>query len=563
MVSKREKKIRLPEMKDFPLHIRKPVSSSLIPAIWPGYFNTVSYNRSLRAKRMADRIIGFPSENINGSAEYGHALIFGEMIVGGYIRPFHSMHDLKKINNAPELWRNGVHNFQWLRNLQAVATSQACKLARQLTDEWFNIYRYYHKDAWQLPVTAERIINIFSSWNFIQERADAPFRLRMRADLAAQAGHMERRYSALKEPEDKLITLCAILWCGQHLQNWQDRIPYAMSILIYELKKQILPDGCHISRSPYIAFKVLGWLTDLAYNLAYNRMQVPPEMEDAIQKLATFVRSMRHEDGSIALFNDSIAGNSARIDALLTRSKTPDSKDFLFKYGGYVRLNTERSTVVMDLAHILPATKMKHIHASPLAIEFSSRGHKIITNAGAEFDNLSEVAQRRRLSLQSTRAHSTLSVGSLNAQMKNIKIAKPQIFADGDRQAVCASHNGWEKQGWMHQRSLWLSYDGNELMGQDVLKPAKKNTPGSDNIVLRFHLDPHVKAQPIENYPGVVIQLPDGEKWYFDVAEGQISLGRGTWMGQHNDIREIQSIVIPIGVHGDQLSIDWRLYRLN
>ncbi len=563
MKNKKKNKIKLPEMKSFPAHIRKPLTSSFIPALWPGYFNTSHYNRKLRSKRLPDRISGFPSESINGFAEYGHALIFGEMIVGGYIRPFHSMHELKNITDAPKPWIEAVHNFQWLRNLQAVATSQSSKLARQFADEWFNLFRFYHKEAWHLPIMSERIINIFSSWNFIHERADAPFCLRMRADLAAQAAHLERRYHTLKIHENKLICLCAILWCGQHLQDWQDRIPYAMSILIYELKRQILPDGCHISRSPYISLKVLNWLTDLAYNLAYNRMQVPPELEDAIIKLAIFVRSMRHEDGTLALFNDSLTCESSYIDALLTRSKTMDNTDFLFKHAGYVRLHTERTTAIMDLAHILPTTGSEHVHASPMAFELSSRGQKIITNAGAEFNDLSEASKRRRESLQSTRAHSTLSVGGLNAQMKNIKIAKPEIFSDGDRQAICASHNGWEKQGWIHQRSLWLSYDGNELMGQDILKPVKKDITGNENITLRFHLDPHVKAEPIQDYPGVALYLADGEKWYFDVAEGRVSLGRGTWMGKANDIREIQSIVIPIPVHGNQVSIDWRFYRLN
>ncbi len=563
MKKKQKNKIQLPEMKNFPAHIRKPLTSSLIPHLWPGYLNTPHYNRKLRSKRLPDRIIGFPSESINGSSEYGHALIFGEMIIGGYIRPFHSMHELKNITDAPSPWLHGVHAFHWLRNLQAVATSQASKLARQLTDEWFNIFRYHHKDSWHLPIMSERIINIFSSWNFIHERADAPFRLRMRADLVAQATHLERRYHSLKMPEDKLITLCAILWCGQHLQDWQNRIPYAMSILIYELKRQILPDGCHISRSPFISFKILGWLTDLAYNLSYNRMQVPAELEDAILKLGTFIRSMRHEDGTLALFNDSLGLNTTQIDALLTRSKTSEDIDFLFKYAGYVRLHTGQTTVLMDLAHILPATPAQHIHSSPMAFELSSRGQKIITNAGADFDMASEASKRRRESLKSTRAHSTLSVASLNAQMKNIKIAKPEIFADGDRQAVCASHNGWEKQGWIHQRSLWLSYDGNELMGQDILKPVKKENASNENVILRFHLEPHVKAQHIENYPGIVIYLPDGEKWYFDVAEGRISLGRGTWMGQANDVREIQSIVVPIPVHNNQVSVDWRFYRLS
>ncbi|MFV0431586.1 MAG: heparinase II/III family protein [Alphaproteobacteria bacterium] len=559
--SPKKHKTSLPQMRQMPAHFRTPFLGSLLPSIWPGFLNSSAYYSSLKVKRMPDRIIGFPSESINGWAEYGHALIFGEMVCGGYVHPFHSMRDLQKINLAPQPWLDAVHSFTWLRDLQAVGTAQAGKHARQLVDEWFGIYRNYEKTAWQPHLVARRIINIFSSWSFVQDHADAPFRLRIRFDLCTQAAHLERRIHIVKYPEHKIQCLCGIIWAGLHLQDWQNRIPPAISVLLYELERQILPDGGHISRSPQVSLNILADLVDLAHNLSYNRMQVPLELEAAIVRLAAFVRSMRHEDGGLALFHDSLENDSLYIDTVLARSRTNNQDtDFLFNDTGFISLKADKTTAIMDLARA--AKTSEHLYASPLAFELSSHGQRIIVNAGAEYDTKLPGSNARRAALHSTRAHSTLSVGQTDAWMKNIKSGNPNLRIDGDRQAITASHNGWEKQGWLHRRSLWLSFDGNELMGQDVLKPAKEGTAGKEPVTLRFHLHPNITAEHMEGYQGVVLYLPDGEKWYFDMAEGKISLGRGTWMGRANDIRDIQSIIIPIPIRDNQVSIDWRFYRL-
>lgn len=557
-----QRRTTLPQLRQMPANIRKPFWGSFLPSVWPGFLNSSLYNSSLKVRRMPDRIMGFPSESINGWAEYGHALIFGEMILGGYVRPFRSMRDLKKIDIAPQPWLDGVHGFTWLRDLQAVNTAQAGRIARQYVDEWFNLYRTYDKQAWNPPILARRIINIFSSWSFIHDHADAPFRLRIRFDLCTQATHLERRIHTIKRPEDRITCICGILWSGLHLQDWQNRIPPATSMLLYELDRQILEDGGHISRSPQVSLDILADLVDLAHNLAYNRMQVPIELENAIVRLSSYIRSMRHEDGGLALFNDSLENNRIYIDTLLARSRTNNNADFLFPDTGFVSLKADKTTAIMDLAKPASAISEEHIYASPLAFELSSHGQRIVVNAGAEYDMHLPGSATRRATLKSTRAHSTLSVGQSDAMMRHIKSGKPNLRMDGDRQAITASHNGWEKQGWFHQRSLWLSFDGNELMGQDVLKPVKANIAGKEPVILRFHLHPNIRAEHMEGYSGVVINLPDGERWYFDMAEGDVSLGRGTWMGRANDIRDIQSIVIPIPVYNNQVSIDWRFYRL-
>ncbi len=550
--------VRLPSTIRQPLH-------SVIASVWKGYYASSIYQKTLDPKRSFDKIQGFPIENLCGDANNGHALIFGEMIMGGYVKSFSSMSVLKTLEDkSPSTWIEGVHSFTWIRDLQAVATYQSSKVARSLTEDWINIYSNYHPVAWQSNIIARRVLNIFGVWSFIHDQADAPFRLRLRKEIIRQTNHLIRNVDSCEYSEDRIICYCAIIWASMHLFGDPKVLRSAVSVLIAELSEQVNEDGGHKSCSPRITYKILRHLVDLSHNLSYNRIQIPPNLTKYIAIMTKFIRSIRHSDGTLPLFHDSHEEYPAHIDLLLNRSRVASETADLFKDTGFICLKRETSVVILD-GCAAPKRKefSSHFHNSVTSFEFSTKSGKLICNAGAELEEFNSKNLEKRYILQSSRAHSCLTVQNEELSAKSFQVSTPRVVVQQGRVLGSVSHMGWSKQGWIHQRNIWLSDDGLELIGQDRVKlnNIKKPIP-NHNFILRFYVDPQVKIEQQPEYNGVLM-FTSSETWYFDFVGKDITIGRGTWFGRPNDNKAINCISIVAKPTEVENMFNWRIYQVS
>ena len=74
----------------------------------------------------------------------------------------------------------------------------------------------------------------------------------------------------------------------------------------------MLPDGCHVERSPAAQLAALQDLTEIRALLQAGQAQPPPALTDAIERMAPALRVLRHGDGGLALFNGSQGGDRRR-----------------------------------------------------------------------------------------------------------------------------------------------------------------------------------------------------------------------------------------------------------
>ena len=131
---------------------------------------------------------------------------------------------------------------------------------------------------------------------------------------------------------------------------------------------------------------------------------MPPSLLNAIDRMMLMVRTFRHGDGALALFNGM---GVTRPDALATVLAYDDARGPALAnapYSGYQRLERGPAILIMDVGRPPPIKFSQRAHAGTLAFEFSVGPQRVIVNCGAP--NTSQTAARE--AARATAAHSTL-----------------------------------------------------------------------------------------------------------------------------------------------------------
>jgi len=127
---------------------------------------------------------------------------------------------------------------------------------------------------------------------------------------------------------------------------------------------------------------------------------------------------------------------------------------------------------------------------------------------------------------------------------------------DGD-QLIDASHDGYaERLMLTHQRRLFLSADGADVRGEDVLTGS-----GGERFAVRFHLHPKVKASVSQNGAFVLLRLPSGQGWRMLASGGALALTDSVYLGQRGEMKRSQQIIVSGTLSGNGMVMKWALRR--
>ena len=212
-----------------------------------------------------------------------------------------------------------AHGFTWLRDLRALGTDPARMRARALVAEW--IASPMQDPMAQRPdVAGARIAAWLGHYDFFAASADDHFRQRLMGRLVADA----RQLAASLPPEEMdaraLTALKGLIAAAVALPDHAAFLTRALRVLPQEIGRQILPDGCHCERSPAQQLAVLQDLTEIRALLQAAQAQPPAALALAIERVAPALRTLRHADGGLALFNGSKEESSSLIDLALAQA---------------------------------------------------------------------------------------------------------------------------------------------------------------------------------------------------------------------------------------------------
>lgn len=477
------------------------------------------------------------------------------------------------IKPPSELWAESLHSFHWLRHFDAGGSEPVQEHLRQLIAHWVRACGTWHQLAWRPHVIARRLITWASFGRLILTNADVLFRARVLLSMARQARHLSKTARLAPAGLPRLTAAIGLAQSGVCLPDGEFRVSKGLHMLSEELSLQILADGGHISRNPEAVLEVASDLLTLVDAMVQRDLIIPAGVRRTLDRMMPMIRFMLHGDGRLALFNAGSEGADGWAQTLLSydtgRSKTP----LHASQSGYHRIACGSTLLFADTGPPPPREFALRAHAGSLSFEMSAGDERIVVNCGASPLKGPEWAQAMR----ATAAHSTVTVAdNSSAHVVSgswpLRLLGPRLI-EGPTQVpskrsetedgilLDASHDGYLNPfGLIHERSLFLSHDGNDLRGEDALRAREDTTPR--RFAVRFHLHPAVKLARTSDGLGAILTTPSGQTWRFrsDVA---FEVADSVYLGVAHAIRKTQQIVIAGMTGPEATTIKWALKRMS
>jgi uncharacterized heparinase superfamily protein len=473
---------------------------------------------------------------------------------------------------SPE-WAKALYGFGWLRHLRAADSALARANARALVEEWIDIHGGWNRTAWSPEITARRVLAWLAQSPLVLEHADFSFYRKFVASLTKQVHYLSAIRSYLRDDLVRLQVAIALAQAALCLEtpSLQRR---SRRWLEWEINKQILGDGVHVSRNPGAILQILLDLLPLRHSYIALSIMPPQALLSSIDRMMPMIRFFRHGDGAFALFNG-MGPTPADIVATLlayddTRGLPPQSAPS----SGYQRLRMGEALVLMDAGAQPPLRFSQSAHAGCLSFEFSDAAERLVVNCGMPWMARASWQPAARL----TGAHSTLEINrhshadfpSSPLVMKffgPVMINGPQqVFCEMEKSSVQAtvnaSHDGYAHlYGVRHQRHLSLMARGTELAGVDDIIALQESANIADvPYAVRFHLHPRVKASLVHEGEGVLLLLPSRRAWKFNAPGFRARIEESLYLGGADGARRAEQIVV-YGNLKETPQIRWHFVR--
>ena len=472
-----------------------------------------------------------------------------------------------------------LHGFDWLPDVLSVRGGAGHEAARTALLEWIN-GPYLTKPVFMAPgIIGRRLSNWLMALGVLRHNFDAHEMARLQNAFAAQARWLSPRWQQAEDGMDRLHAVAGLTLAGLAMSDDGRLLRRGMDGLSRELRRQILPDGGHVSRAPDALLTILADCIAIEGGLAARQIDPPPQFSQTIARMQSMLVLMRHNNGELACFHGGLSANKGQIEAVLPRRKKGPAMSFAQK-SGYQRMEAGRACVLIDAANPPHGAAGRHGHAAPLAFEMSYGGDKFITNCGPNLVH----GEDWRLAARGLPAHATLAferdvtdpflrsgfaARHLGARLKPLDW-HVQCRRVEDKSGIWLemSHAGFvPTHGVRHNRRFFMDAQGEDIRGEDLLL-ADVNHKARDGAAfhLRFHLHPDIRATLQSGGDNVLLLSRAGHGFQFRMAgsgnaqaAAQLRIEESVYMGRNGVPQRAQQLAI-FGVlgHTDTL-IQWAL----
>jgi len=468
-------------------------------------------------------------------------------------------------------WAGMLLGFVWLRHLRAADSAITRSNARSLIDEWINVQGRWHPLGWRSEIISRRLICWLSQAPFVLQDADARFYRRFIRSLSRQVRYLRRSLNESREGLPRLQAVIALNYATLCLQGQSGHLRANVRRLIDELRKQVLPDGGHVSRNPGALIELLADLLPLRQLFAARQLQPPQALNNAIDRIMPMLRFFRHGDGNFGQFNGM---GPTPVDLLATVLAYDDARGTPVSnapHSGYQRVDAEQTALLMDTGRPPPVELSQEAHAGCLSFELSWKQHRLVVNCGLPSVNKENWRQVAR----ATPAHSTVTINERSSyrfleslSIKRLFGGTPIISGPHDVRierepgapTLRASHDGYVSDcGIVHTRTIRLSPDGRALDGEDIFTPVEGEgfpADAGDEFAIRFHLHPAIKASRLADGRGVILLLHDRDLWTFATLADAVELEESVFLAGPDGPRRTVQIVI-YGQVGQLSAVRW------
>ncbi len=472
-------------------------------------------------------------------------------------------------------WERELHGFGWLRNLAAAADEAARRGARVLASEWAIRFGSSKGVAAEPEVAARRLISWLSHATLLLEGADAATYEAITASLGRQIALLAGARRDAPDGYPRLIVLIALMFAELSVARQQRKLKDIEPTLVAELRRQILPDGGHMSRNPGVLVELMLDLLPLNQCFIARDREPPHELAEVLARMQAMIRFLRLGDGMLARFNGVSAPTAAGLGIILAYGDASAPALAEARASGYARLARGTSIVVADVGPPPPLAVGGETQAGCLSFELSSGGHLIFVNGGTPCGASADWIPAAR----ATANHNTLclaeqSSAKLVAQQR-LKTAPGQSLRHPDNVdwhledvdgavALEASHDGYQRRfGLVHDRRLKLAEDGARLEGCDKVHGGKRKVRVKADVpfAIHFHLHPEVSCRMGVEPNEAELSLPGGERWRFTVHGAALTVEESSFFANSAGPRPAMQIVLRGATFGNS-EINWAVERV-
>ena len=491
-----------------------------------------------------------------GDPGRGARLLRGELELGGAACPLAP--GAWAAPGSSEVLRVAVHGFTWLRDLRALGTDAARTRARALMADWIATPAQ-DELAYRPDVAGARIAAWLGHYDFFAASADDAFRGRMMARLVADARQLAAMLPAEEVDARALTALKGLMAAAVALPEHLALLTRALRFLPQEIARQVMPDGCHAERSPAAHVAALQDLTEMRALLQAAQVTPPSALSAAIERMAPALRSLRHGDGGVALFNGAKEEGTALLELVLTQAGRGGRAPAGLTEGGFHRLQAGRCVLLLDGGAPPPPGLDRLAHAGTLSIEISVGRDRMIVNCGA----MPAGAQVWRDATRSTAAHSTLTIADTSSSellphglgRRPLKVEVQRQEANGAHWLE-ANHDGYRKPfAAVHRRRLYMAENGEDIRGEDVIESEQAHA-----YALRFHLHPAVQVEAQPGGESVLMHLPTAGAWRLRAEGGSMGVEESVYLGD-GEPRRCEQVVVTGLADGPQ-QVKWAITKV-
>lgn len=520
---------------------------------------TVLYRQLALRARPPEALAGRLRDLRPGDPAVGRKLLEGVFAFGG-----------EKLN-APglEVWdrpapserfRDWLHGFSWMRDLLAADQDRAPDRARALLDGWLLRFGKWDKVAWSPGPTARRTYFWLADAPTLFPDHDPGSAARLDA-LARHARHLEHLVALPLDERDGFAVAIALAAAGACLPDMDRLLETGLERCAEEARRQVLPDGGHVSRSPEAGAELLADLYALDDAVHARGREAPEALRRAIDRLAPMLRFFLMTDGGLAAFHGGGEGDRGLVEALLAADEGAARAFEFAPHSGYHRVAADGAILIFDVGGPPPGGFSVNAHASCLAFELASTQGRLIVNCGWSEDQ----PERFRDPVRATAAHSTLTV----ADTSSMRLLKPglkrellgarpvagpgQVAARRNEEErgvwIEGSHEGYRQQfGLVHRRRIYVADAGEDVRGEDTLfrsiEDGGRSEPAATEYAVRFHLAPGVKAEVARDRRSALLVQPSGEAWRFRTDVGPIDSEPSIYLAAGRAPKETRQLVL-------------------
>ncbi len=466
---------------------------------------------------------------------------------------------------ASHLWLFHLHYWDWLPDL-LTQDEKGQRLAQEYLDDWVTLFgKRWHGVVWHpYPLSLRIVAWLTHAPTLLKDLPQETVQL-FWDSLQHQITHLEDNLEWDLGGNHLIKNLKALVYAGLCLPGRQTLYLEALNLLLEQLSIQILPDGSHYERSPHYHAIVLEDLLDIHALLLKANQPIPPQLDDALERMGTVLATLRHPDGGLSLFNDSAIGNIAKLDALQARTGIPEHTPQHLADSGIVHITGGAWHMLLDAGKIAPDELVGHSHADTLSFEASLNSERVFVNSGTY-----AYQDKLRLPLRRTNAHNTVTIDDIdNAEVFGIFRAgrrpnkvSAEVLTEKNGTGITAEHNGYAHIGVHHTRRLFIDTEGHTIRGEDELQ--LKNKKQQKRLVnIHFHLAPGITFQ-LKNEQEVILTLADQKTHLRMVTkEGRWLDKSAIYAPQFGEKTSIQKLMIQARwQEGETLRLPWAIQQI-